>query len=352
MEITEIPVDGYERVVRCVDRDSGLHAIVSIHDTTLGPSLGGLRMWPYASEEEALFDVNRLSRGMSFKSAIAHTGLGGGKSVIIGDPAVIKSETLYLAMGRFIDSLDGKYITAEDVNTTVGDLEIIRRATKYVTGLSREMGGSGNPSPYTAFGVFLGIRAALEWATGSPEVKGRKVGVQGVGAVGSALVRRLAEAGAEVAIADRRKDRVQALVDELGVTGVSEQEVLELEQDVFAPCALGAIINDETLPNLRCKVVAGAANNPLLDRKHGQLLDERGILYAPDFVINAGGIINVACELAEGGYDHEQSLRRIERIPEALKEVWQLAREQGIPPSTAARRTAEQILDEARAAKS
>jgi leucine dehydrogenase len=349
MEITEIRVPGYRRVARALDRSSGLHAIISVHDTTMGPSLGGLRMWPYASEDEALFDVKRLSKGMTYKSAIAATGVGGGKAVIIGDPS-IKSEALYLAMGRFVDAFRGEYITAEDVNTTTADLEVIRRATRYVTGLPEEMGGSGNPSPFTAYGVFLGIEAALEWIYGEPSAKARRVGVQGVGAVGSALVRHLVKAGARVSITDTNNSRVAALVEELGVQGVRDGQLFDLDLDVLAPCALGAVINDESLPRLRCRIVAGAANNPLLEPRHGRMLDERGILYAPDYVINAGGIINVSAELAEGGYDRAAACQRIERIPHSLRDLWELARTHGIPPSEAADQLAERLLEEARAA--
>ena len=351
MQINELPVAGYERVVEAIDPKSGLHAIISIHDTTLGPALGGLRMWPYASQKEALTDVLRLSKGMTYKSAVAQTGLGGGKAVIIGDPKTSKSEALYLAMGRFIDSLHGRYITAEDVNTTVQDLETVRRATRWVTGLSRASGGSGNPSPYTAYGVFLGLRAALAWRFGNDEVHGRRVAIQGVGAVGSALARRLVQAGGKVWIADRNEERVRQLVEELGVVAVSEAQIFELEVDVFAPCALGAVINDQTIPRLRCPIVAGAANNLLLEPRHGEELEKRGLLYAPDYVINGGGIINVSVEFAPGGYDEQLSMSRIERIPQALNEIWTIAREQKISASRAADRLAESILTEARQQK-
>jgi leucine dehydrogenase len=351
LQITDIPVAGYERVVRGVDRASGLHAIISVHDTTLGPALGGLRMWPYATEDEALFDVKRLSRGMTYKSAVAKTGLGGGKAVILGDPAKVKSEALYLAMGRFIDSLGGRYITAEDVNTSVADLEIIRRATKHVTGLERKDGGSGNPSPYTAYGVFLGVRAALGWVFGNDSCKGRTVAIQGTGAVGSALARRLVEAGAKVYGADRNAERLARLQTEIGLVPVSEAEVLTMKCDVFAPCALGAVLNDDTIPKLQAPIVAGAANNLLLEPRHGKALADRNVLYAPDYVINGGGIINVSVEFHPGGYDEKVALGKIERIPQALKELWTIAREERIPPSDAADRLAERILADARGAK-
>lgn len=344
MQITDIPIDGHERVVRAIDEGSGLHAYIAVHDTTFGPGLGGLRMWPYETPDAALTDVLRLSEGMTYKSAIAKTGAGGGKAVIIGDPTRTKSEALYLAMGRFIDSLGGLYITAADVNTRVADLEIVRRETKWVTGLPSESGGSGNPAPFTALGVFLGIEAAAQWRFGASSLEGRRVGVQGVGAVGSSLVGRLVEAGAEVMIADKRPDRVAEMVAELGVEAVAGDEILFREMDVLAPCALGAICNDETVPALRCQIVAGAANNILHEPRHGEQLEQRGILYAPDYVINSGGIINVAAELAVGGYDSEDVLRRIRRIPEALEEIWRAARDREIPASEAADRLAVETL--------
>ncbi|MCA8973846.1 MAG: Glu/Leu/Phe/Val dehydrogenase [Planctomycetes bacterium] len=349
--MTDIPVPGYERVVRGVDPASGLHAIISVHDTSLGPALGGLRMWPYATEDDALFDVKRLSKGMSYKSAVAHTGLGGGKAVIIGDPKTAKSEALYLAMGRLVDHLGGKYITAEDVNTSVADLEILRRATKYVSGLERKDGGSGNPSPYTAYGVFLGIRAALGNVFGDDSPNGRTVVIQGVGAVGSALAKRLIDNGAVVYAADRNQEKLEKLAAEIGVRPIADAEVMTTKCDVFAPCALGAILNDETIPTLAAPIVAGAANNLLLEPRHGKMLADRDILYAPDYVINAGGIVNVSVEFHDGGYDEKAALAKIERIPAALRELWTIAKEERIPPSDAADRLAERILADARGMK-
>ena len=351
LQISEIPVEGYERVVRGVDPQTGLHAIVAVHDTTLGPALGGLRMWNYASEEDALFDVKRLAKGMSYKSAVAQTGLGGGKAVMIGDSKTIKSEALYLGMGRLVDSLEGLYTTAEDVNTTIKDLEVVRRATKYVSGLSRDSGGSGNPSPYTAYGVYLGVRAALGWGFDNDNPKGRKIAIQGVGAVGGPLAERLAEAGAHVYAADRNQARLDELTEKFGVEQVKPDEILTMECDLLAPCALGGILNDDTIPQLRTKIVAGAANNLLLKPSHGKALNDRGVLYAPDYVINAGGIVNVSVEFHEGGYNEEVALQKIHRIPQALKELWTIAKDEGIPPSDAADSLAKRILAEGRAAK-
>lgn len=348
LQITDIQVEGYERVVRGVDEESGLHALIAVHDTTLGPAFGGLRMWNYDSEDAALFDVRRLARGMTYKSAVAQTGLGGGKAVIIGESKSIKSEALYLAMGRFIDALGGRYITAEDVNTSVADLEVVRRNTKFVAGLSRESGGSGNPSPYTAYGVYLGMRAALGWAFDNDDPKGKTIAIQGVGAVGGSLAERLAEAGATIYVADRNQKRLDELTEKFGAKQVPTDEILTMECDLLAPCALGGILNDETIPALRTKVIAGAANNLLLRPEHGKALADRGVLYAPDYVINAGGIVNVSVEFRDGGYDEDTALRKIERIPQALHELWAISQEERIPPSDAADHLAKRILAYAR----
>jgi len=256
----------------------------------------------------------------------------------------VKSEALYLAMGRLVDALGGKYITAEDVNTSVGDLEIIRRATKYVAGLERKDGGSGNPSPYTAYGVFLGIKAALGWTFGSDSPKGRTVAIQGTGAVGSALAKRLVEAGAKVHGADRNTERLKQLEKEIGLIPSSESEIMTMKCDVFAPCALGAILNDQSIPKLDTPIVAGAANNLLLEPRHGKMLAERGVLYAPDFVINAGGIINVSVELLPGGYNEAVSLKKIENIYTNLKKVFEIARRDNVSTHEAALRLARERL--------
>ena len=347
MELSEIVVDGYEKVARCRDEASGLHALIAVHDTSLGPALGGMRMLPYPNEEEALTDVLRLARGMTYKSAVADTGLGGGKSVIIGDPQKIKSEGLFQAMGRFIHSLEGRYITAEDMNIKIADLEIVRGETRWVTGLSKESGSSGNPSPYTAYGCVVGMRAALEEVFGSPSFEGRHVVIQGVGAVGGRLAVLLKERGAKVTICDLWDDAVQRLTAEHDFNVVDDADHLDIECDIYAPCARGAGINDETIPQLKCKAIAGCANNQLLEPGHAEVLRGKDILYAPDYVINAGGIINVSIELLEGGYDEEAAVQKIENIYVNLKRVCELSRTEQIPTNEAAARLAERRIAEA-----
>lgn len=344
MQITEIEVPGYHRVAKAHDAQSGLTAMIAVHDLTLGPSLGGMRMWNYAGEEAALTDVLRLAKGMTYKSAIAQTGLGGGKSVVIGDPATRKSEALFRAMGKFIESFGGEYITAEDVGTTIADLEAVRRETRWVTGLSRAASSSGNPSPYTALGCFLGMRAVLERAFGAASPSGLTFAVQGVGAVGSELARKLVQAGAKVRASDVHAGRAQALAKELGIEIVPDERLWSEPCDVLVPCALGGVLDDASIPKLRCKAVAGCANNQLLEPRHGDALKRRGILYAPDYVINAGGIINVGCELLPGGYREEESLRRIDRIYPNLVAVFDLAEREEIGTHEAADRLAERIL--------
>jgi leucine dehydrogenase len=351
MEISEIEVDGYERVARCRDQKSGLHALIAVHDTTLGPALGGMRMLPYSSEDEALFDVLRLSRGMTYKSAVAETGLGGGKSVIIGDPKLMKSPALFRAMGKFVDSFDGQYITAEDMNIGIPDLEIVRLETRWVTGLSRESGSSGNPSPYTAKGCLVGMRAVLEEVYGSADFKKKRVLIQGVGAVGGRLAVLLKEQGAHVIICDINEARVDDLKRVHGFETVPDAKHLDVACDIYAPCARGAGLNDETVPKLKCKAVAGCANNQLLEPRHARDLRARSILFAPDYVINAGGIINVSVELLPGGYDESVSMKMIARIYDNLKRVFEISRRENVPTNEAAARLAEQRLAAGRATK-
>ena len=349
MEISEIQVDDYEKVARCRDEASGLHALIAVHDTTLGPALGGMRFLPYDSEDEALFDVLRLSKGMTYKSAVANLNLGGGKSVIIGDPKKLKSPELFRAMGRFVDSLGGKYITAEDMNIDIPDLDVVRETTQWVVGLSRESGSSGNPSPYTARGCLHGMRAVLEEVYGSDDFTDRKILVQGVGAVGGRLAVLLKERNARVVICDIDEAKVAKMVSEHGFESIPDDGHFRFECDVYAPCARGAGLNDETIPALRCKAVAGCANNQLLEFHHAEDLKKRGILYAPDYVINAGGIINVYMELVDGGYVEEAALDRIATIYDNMKMVFEIARSKDVNTREAAAHLAEMRIQKAKA---
>ncbi|MGQ0552292.1 MAG: Glu/Leu/Phe/Val family dehydrogenase [Planctomycetota bacterium] len=345
MKITPIAVPGYERVAKAEDPDSGLLAFISVHDTTLGPALGGLRMWKYESEREAVTDVLRLSRGMTFKSAVARTGLGGGKAVIVGNARADKTPRLFEAMGRFIDSFGGQYITAEDVGVGISDLKSVHRGTKHVTGLAREDGGSGNPSPYTAIGCFEGLKAAAIEAWGSDSLKGKVVALQGPGNVGFPLGQALVQAGARLVVSDVSRDNVDRAVRELGAQAVAPDAIYDVACDIFSPCALGGILNDDSIPRLKCRVVAGAANNQLLDEhKHAALIKQRGLVYAPDYVINAGGIINVSLELEPGGYDESKAVKKIHNIFDALRSIFETARRRDITSHAAAQEVAEANL--------
>jgi leucine dehydrogenase len=349
MELFQQMVEmGHERILVCSNPEVGLQAIIAVHSTVLGPGLGGVRMWPYGSTEEALTDVLRLSRGMTYKAAAAGLNLGGGKAVIIGDPKKIKSEALLRAFGRYVDSLNGLYITAEDVGTDLDDMEVIQHETRWVTGVSPEQGGGGDPSPITAFGVLQGIKAAVAFQFGDGGLKGRSVAVQGLGNVGYNLARFLREAGAKVFAADIDAETTDRARDELGVEVVPASDILEVPCDVVAPCALGAVLNDESIPRLRCHIVAGAANNQLADeRRHGLELHERGILYAPDFVINAGGLISVYSELV--GYNRDTAMRLARGIHANMARVFEISRAQSIPTALAADRLAEDRIGRVKA---
>jgi len=287
----------YEQLVICQDRTSGLKAIICIHDTTLGPALGGTRMWNYESEEDAILDALRLAKGMTYKNAAAGLNLGGGKTVIMGDSRTQKSEELFRAFGRYVQSLNGRYITAEDVGTTVRDMDWVHLETEFVTGVSSSYGASGDPSPMTARGVWRGMKAAAKEAFGSDSLKGKTIAIQGLGHVGYYLAKHLHEEGAKLIVTDIQDDVIKHVVDEMGATAVGSEEIFGVEADIFAPCAMGAVINDATIPQFKFKIIAGAANNVLKEERHGDKLHELGILYAPDYVINAGGVINVADEL-------------------------------------------------------
>ncbi|MDQ4075732.1 MAG: leucine dehydrogenase [Chloroflexota bacterium] len=337
---------GHEQLSFFTDAGSGLRAIIGIHDTTLGPALGGARMYPYEREEDAILDVLRLSEGMSYKAAMAKLSLGGGKTVIIGNPRTDKSPDLFRALGRAVDKLGGRYITAEDVGTTVDDLIQVSQTTDFVTGLPVEMGGGGDPSPWTAVGVLRGMEACALHRWGTTELKGRRVVIQGIGKVGYALAELLHERGVELIVTDVSRQTLERAQQELDAMVVGLDEIYSVESDIFAPCALGAILNDETIPQLRCEIVAGSANNQLKEPRHGRMLMERDILYAPDYVINAGGLINVAAELEPHGYDEQITRQRVFAIFDNVARVVERAKREGTPTSVAADREARQRIRE------
>lgn len=329
----------HEQVVFCHNKDAGLKGIIAIHNTTLGPALGGLRMWPYATEQEALDDVLRLSRGMTYKAAVAGLNLGGGKSVLIGDPRTDKSEALFRAFGRFIDSLNGRYITAEDVGIDVNDMEYVFQETDNCVGVHQVHGGSGDPSPFTAFGTLQGMRASLQHRFGNEDVGSYSYAVQGVGHVGFELVKLLRNEGAKVFVTDINEDAIQACVD-LGCEAVGLDDIYEVDADVFAPTALGAIVNEQTIPRFKFKVVCGAANNQLATDECGDELAKRGILYAPDYAVNAGGLMNVSIEFE--GYNRERAKRMMRTIYYNVSKIFQIADRDEIPTWKAADRMAEE----------
>jgi leucine dehydrogenase len=340
----------YEQLILCQDKQSGLKAIIAIHDTTLGPALGGTRMWTYESEEEAIEDALRLARGMTYKNAAAGLNLGGGKTVIIGDPRIDKNEEMFRAFGRYIQGLNGRYITAEDVGTTVADMDLIHEETDYVTGISPAFGSSGNPSPVTAYGVYRGMKAAAQEAFGTDSLAGKVVAVQGVGNVAYNLCKHLHEEGAQLIVTDISKEAVRRAVEDFNAKAVEPNDIYGVDCDIYAPCALGATINDVTIPQLKARVIAGAANNQLRDTKHGDLIHEMGVVYAPDYVINAGGVINVADELY--GYNSERALKKVEGIYNNIARVIEIAKRDGIPTYKAADRLAEERIERMRNSRS
>lgn len=334
---------GHEEVLFCHDKSVGLKAIIAIHNTSLGPALGGTRFWNYATEEEALIDVLRLSKGMTYKAAAAGLNLGGGKAVIIGDPKKIKSEGLFRAFGHFVNSLNGKYITAEDVGTCEQDMEYIYMETPWVTGIPKDFGGSGDPSPYTAHGVLMGIKASCQEKFGSDSIKGLRIAVQGLGNVGSNLVKYLVQEGAQVFVSDIDSERMKKMGDLYpSVKLIAPDKILSIECDVLAPCALGAIVNDSTLMSFQCDIICGGANNQLLELKHGNALKELDILYAPDYVVNAGGLMNVFVELE--GYSPDRAFDKTRKVYENLTKVFQIAKRDGIGTHLAADRLAEERI--------
>jgi leucine dehydrogenase len=336
---------GHEQVVFCHDRESGLKAIIGVHSTVLGPALGGTRMWAYQSEHEALRDVLRLSRGMTFKASISGLDLGGGKAVIIGDSRTEKTEEMMLAFGRMVDRLGGSYITAEDVGINTRDMELVKSQTDSVTGIPVEMGGSGDPSPVTAYGTYMGIKASAKYKWGSDDLNGKKVLVQGIGNVGITLVQHLTEAGMEVFVQDIHQDRLDMAVVNFGAK-VYEGDYANADVDVYAPCALGATVHADSINRMKCSIIAGAANNQLADENaDGALLQKKGILYAPDFLINAGGLINVNSEIAK--YDRAESLRRTEKIYDTTLEIFRHAETKSITTHQAALEIAQARIDAA-----
>lgn len=336
----------HEQVLFCQDKSTGLKAIIAIHNTVLGPALGGTRMWPYKSEEDALIDVLRLSRGMTYKNSISGLNLGGGKAVIIGDSRTQKTEAMFRRFGQFINDLGGKYYTAEDVGTSLKDMEYIHMSTNYIAGLPEFMGGSGNPSPVTAYGVYMGIKASAKKLYGNDSLAGKKVVVQGCGNVGQTLVSYIEKEGAEIYITDIYEDKVQETASKYKVQVVDSNNFYDMDMDIYAPCALGATINDETIPRLKCAIVAGAANNQLkVEDVHAQALKDKGILYAPDFVINAGGVINVYSEYI-GNYNKERAMGLATNIYDTTLNIYALAEEKGITTLQAAKKLAEKRIED------
>jgi leucine dehydrogenase len=343
----QVSFDGHEQVVFCQDKDTGLKAIIGIHNTVLGPALGGTRMWNYTNEWEALNDVLRLSRGMTYKNSISGLNLGGGKAVIIGDAKSQKTPELMRRFGQFVDSLSGKYITAEDVGMETKDMDTVNEVTKYVAGISVDRGGSGNPSPVTAYGVYMGMKAAAKYKYGSDSLGGKKVLVQGIGHVGEVLVQHLTENGALVTITDINEERVNQVATKYGATIYSGNDLYSAEVDIYAPCALGATINDTTINNIKASIIAGAANNQLANEAiHGKILKEKGILYAPDFLINAGGVINVYSELVK--WTNAQVMEKTENIYNTALEIFKFADDNNITTHQAAFSVAQKRIDDAK----
>lgn len=330
---------GHEQLVMCHDPAAGYRGIIAIHSTVLGPALGGTRFWNYASDEESIVDALRLARGMTYKNAVAGLNLGGGKSVIIGDNKTADRELIFRAHGRFVESLGGRYITAEDVGTSTADMDYVHMETDYVSGLA---GRSGDPSPVTAHGVFRSIQASAKERWGSDDLAGRTITIQGCGHVGYYLAKELHEAGAKLIVTDIDGERIKRVVNEFGARAVGTDEIYSVAADVFAPCALGAIINDKTIPMLKVEVVAGAANNVLLEERHGDELEKRNILYAPDYVANAGGVINVYSELA--GWTSARAFRKADEIYDTVLKVFAIAKADKVPTYVAADRLAEQRI--------
>jgi leucine dehydrogenase len=343
--IKQMSINNHEQVVFCNDNETGLKAIIAIHNTTLGPALGGTRMWAYNNEAEALNDVLRLSRGMTYKAAISGLNLGGGKAVIIGDSKKIKTEALMRRFGKFVNSLGGKYITAEDVGIGTKDMEYVKMETNHVTGIPESMGGSGDPSPVTAYGVYMGMKASAKFVYGSDSLNGKKVFVQGIGHVGENLVNYLVKEGAKVTMFDIHEEKLIECAKNTGALIYSGKDIFEADMDIYAPCALGATINNDSISKLKCAIIAGAANNQLEDENvHGKMLLDKGIVWAPDFLINAGGLINVYSELH--GYNREAAMNNASKIYDLTSSILHTAQTQNITTIAAAKAIAEKRIED------
>lgn len=342
---------GHKKIVFCSDPDTGLQAIIAIHDTTLGPALGGIRMWPYKTETDALNDVLRLSKAMTYKASITGLNLGGGKAVIIGDPRRDKSEALMRKFGRFIKNQNGEFIAGEDMGTNPKDMEYIRMETEHVTGVPESIGGSGDPGPVAAQGVFMGIKAAVKELYGNDNLAGKSVIVQGIGHVGENLVKLLREESAKVYASDINEERLSQVAKKYGAEAISNNSIFDRDADIYAPCAMGATINSQSIKKIKCAIIAGSANNQLEDEQvHGQMLVERGILFAPDYVINAGGLINCYSELMR--FSKKRTLQLTENIYDATRNVLKLSKAENISSIEAANRIAEKRIADIKKVKS
>ncbi len=339
--VEELVIEGYEKVIYAENRQAGLRCYIAIHNSTLGPALGGTRIYPYKTLDEALEDVLRLSRAMTYKSAIAQDGLGGGKAVILADPKHEKTDQLLEAFGEVVHSLGGQYIAAEDVGTTPEDMKILQKKTPFVAALPSS---SGDPSRFTAYGVFIGIQTVLEELYGTPDLTGKKVAIQGLGNVGSKLARHLFWAGADLLVSDLDSQLARQMARSFGAKLVDPAEILTVEADLLAPCALGGILHEKSIPRLRVQAIAGGANNQLVDSEAGVQLFERKILFAPDFVINAGGILNASTEFDTGGYSPQKALQKVRSIPKTLRKIFLESKKRNIPPNFIAVELAEHNL--------
>ena len=338
---------GYEQLSIYTDKAAGLRAFIAIHDTTLGPALGGARIWPHATEEEALTDVLRLARAMTYKNAAAGLNLGGGKALIMADSSKDKTEAMMRAYGRFVESLGGRYLTTEDVGSTTQDMEWIAQETSYVTGLPKSQGGSGDPSQMTGFGVYLGIKACAKEVWGTDNLEGRVFAIQGYGKVASYLAHHLLKEKAKLIVADLSPKALER-AREQGLQIVEDPKaIFDVQCDIFSPCALGGALNDQTIPRLKCKIVAGCANNQLLEEKHGEALQQQEILYAPDYIINAGGVINLSFEI-DRPYDEEAATEKTARIYETIEQIIAISKKEGITTANAADRLAEKRIESVR----